>query len=1454
MFQGVLNMARDELAMEPFPPIYLIVPSIIFLAALPIRLWQLWGTNTKVVPSNQDQSKVATSFIYLIFQLVSLILLPMQVSRPSATCQVSGVVSFVAALGLCLVSYIEHRRSIRPSTLITVYLTASLIGHVIELTVPGSGIEASFSFARYSIPSLAKCLIELVFLLNECHEKRTILKAEYHGLSPEETAGALSKTLFWWINPILAEGIRSMFSSKDIPITDKSLSSKYLRREILLKWNQRGRPENASTLPLVLLRCLLRPFLSAILPRLFLVTFRYSQALLISKTIRFINSGHTIEELRSMGYWLVVAAVLIYVGMAISSAAYQHQLNILKVMTRGALVGLIYHRSLEVSSCGYEDGNAVTLMSSDVDNLSTAGEMFHETWAQVLEVLIGLALLANQLGWIWPLPLFFIFLCSKVSQYVAKNLKKGQRNCSQATQNRLATTASMLGSNKSMKMLGITNHMKHRIQDLRQVEIQMAIKLRWVMVAYNASANALGIFTPVITLIIYTIALKHSKYGKLTTDMVFTSIAILGMITHPANMVMTIVPRAVASMANFERVQGYLLLSSVEDHRILLNTTDPEPGALERETGKTAILLQDLTIQYSAGSPTILMNTNLRVKQGSIVMCSGPVGVGKSSLVKAVLGEVAPWAGSVSVFTKGIGYCAQIPWLPSGTIKQVICGNEGEPARDMQRYSSVITTCELSADLDRLPDKDNTQVGSRGFNLSGGQRQRVALARVLYARYDLVVLDDSFSALDGKTEARIIENLVGPNGLFRRQGKTVFMVTHAAQHFPLADHILILVNPRTQIQGSWEEVSHMTMDVTKIMGADSHNEGISQITLTSQVKVTSEAIDITRETEDFSLYSYYFQSVGYSNLALLLCCTICYAFFLTFSQYWLKLWTEDASFEPGFYMAGYFIITLIAWIATNGTMWSTFIRMAPKSGIELHNRLLNTMIRAPLSYYSENEIGVMLNRFGQDLQLVDVQLPGNLSVLVNQIFKLSVQTSLLFVVQNKMVIVLPFCILVVYIVQKIYLQTSRQLRFIEIESRSAVYSSFLETVDGSATIRALGLQKDLENHNLGQLESSQRPFYLLLCLQRWLNLVLDLVIAGIAVGVIALAVVLHGTSTGGQIGVALNLIIVASTTLLRLVESWTSLEISLGAISRIKSVVNDTPNEDRAGENFLPDTVWPSAGRVELRNVTVSYNPNAIALKDVSFSIDESQKVVICGRTGSGKSTLLLTLLCMLDLQSGSIVIDNINISKIPRSILRQRCFITVPQDPFIFSNSNLRFNLDPTQSFSNETLVEVLKKTRLWQHFLHLLDENSFGNPNEQFDLPERIHGILEQPLSLFPPLSTGQLQLLSIARAILRVHPPTASYRDEYPSLLPNITRPILLLDEATSSLDPDTEEAIQDIIQEEFTDKGHTVIIVAHRMSALEKHMRKGRDAIIWMSAGGVEKMEVVRGEREERFRGG
>jgi ATP-binding cassette subfamily C (CFTR/MRP) protein 1 len=147
----------------------------------------------------------------------------------------------------------------------------------------------------------------------------------------------------------------------------------------------------------------------------------------------------------------------------------------------------------------------------------------------------------------------------------------------------------------------------------------------------------------------------------------------------------------------------------------------------------------------------------------------------------------------------------------------------------------------------------------------------------------------------------------------------------------------------------------------------------------------------------------------------------------------------------------------------------------------------------------------------------------------------------------------------------------------------------LTQVEGATTIRAFGWQKKFESKNIAQLDKSQSPFYLLLCLQRWLNVVLDLLIAGVAVGVISVALAFRGTMTGGQVGVALNMVLLANTTLLRLVDSYTSLEISLGAIARLKDAIQEAPQEDEPREERGVIPGWPSVGTVQVDQLQVSY-------------------------------------------------------------------------------------------------------------------------------------------------------------------------------------------------------------------------------------------------------------------------
>lgn len=186
--------------------------------------------------------------------------------------------------------------------------------------------------------------------------------------------------------------------------------------------------------------------------------------------------------------------------------------------------------------------------------------------------------------------------------------------------------------------------------------------------------------------------------------------------------------------------------------------------------------------------------------------------------------------------------------------------------------------------------------------------------------------------------------------------------------------------------------------------------------------------------------------MGIRNFALLLACTASYAFFSTMPQSWLRSWTTPPASQRLFYISVYSRLSLMAWISTNGSMWSTQIRIAPASGIELHSRLLRTVAAAPLSFFSANDAGAILNRFSQDMQLVDKSLPPAILAISNQVFKMIVQASLLFSVQPMMALSLPLCGFAIYVVQKAYLRTTRQLRVLDLESTSRMYSNFLESV------------------------------------------------------------------------------------------------------------------------------------------------------------------------------------------------------------------------------------------------------------------------------------------------------------------------------------------------------------------------------------------------------------------------
>ncbi|KAM0743621.1 hypothetical protein ACQRIT_001880 [Beauveria bassiana] len=455
--------------------------------------------------------------------------------------------------------------------------------------------------------------------------------------------------------------------------------------------------------------------------------------------------------------------------------------------------------------------------------------------------------------------------------------------------------------------------------------------------------------------------------------------------------------------------------------------------------------------------------------------------------------------------------------------------------------------------------------------------------------------------------------------------------------------------------------------------------------------------------------------------------------------------------------------------------------------------------------------------------MIDRSLPFALFQVFQAIFLLLSQCILLCIVQPFIVITLPFTILAVYLIQRVYLTTSRQLRAIDLEARALVNSSFLETLEGVATIRAFGWQQALSRDNTQKLNLSLRPDYMLTCVQRWPDLVLDLIVPGLAICIIGLGVVLKGTTTGGQIGLALNVVLQANRYILRLVSAWTRIETSLRAISRVRGFEQSVLPEEEPGQYPQPPTGWPARGAVDFVNVSASYDDSVLALDGVNLNLAPGTKVGVVGRTGSGKSSLLLTLLRLVELQGpGKVRVDGLDICDLSRNAMRAR-FITVPQDPMFVKTDTVRQNLDIAATDpSEEEMVRVLQRVGLWRVLLARKDRGTCSDSfsvlpedgtRKQSALPQSVEadGVEQLPcdesvsvsaaaiLDLTMdsvPLSQGQEQLFSLARALL----------------MRRTRGRVVLLDEATSSVDAETDGLMQNILHEEFRE--YTVVTVAHR----------------------------------------
>ena len=554
--------------------------------------------------------------------------------------------------------------------------------------------------------------------------------------------------------------------------------------------------------------------------------------------------------------------------------------------------------------------------------------------------------------------------------------------------------------------------------------------------------------------------------GELDPSTVFTSLNLFHLLLTPLIGLFQWSPTIVDLFGYLNRVEDFLRKEFRLDFRIFETTnvkiplsskannlnqaphSHTEPTTADpNESRPEAILLRTASFSWDK-EHEILHDIDLAIERSQLTMIVGPVASGKSTLCAALLGETPFSRGIVQVNTSStdFAFCDQTPFLQNASVKQNIIGVSDFEAT---WYDKVLEAVALREDLAALLSGDQSVIGSDGISLSGGQRQRVAITRAVYARKEIAIFDDVLSGLDTRTQRDVFNQMFGPDGLLRLNGTTVILATHATRFLSSADHIVALGRKGNIVeQGTFEDMEKAN-GYLQSLGVQDYKEGHSMLSdyprddLPTKLDAPAAALITSGSSSPTSpkgIYSFYLSSVGWLNFSI--CCAIasCLAFTGAPALFILKRWTDPDTPHTGasnaFYLGTYSLLSFGSLLAICFLACMSFTTVITRSGLKLHDVLVRTTMAAPMTFFSETDKGVTTNRFAQDIQLVDGELPVsyvNIALALSNGFG---QLVLIVIASPLITFTLPFIAVIFVLVQRVYLRTTRQLRVLDIESKS----------------------------------------------------------------------------------------------------------------------------------------------------------------------------------------------------------------------------------------------------------------------------------------------------------------------------------------------------------------------------------------------------------------------------------
>uniref|UniRef100_A0A674DS95 ATP-binding cassette, sub-family C (CFTR/MRP), member 9 n=1 Tax=Salmo trutta TaxID=8032 RepID=A0A674DS95_SALTR len=1189
----------------------------------------------------------------------------------------------------------------------------------------------------------------------------------------------LSKATYWWMNPLIIGAHKRPIELKKIgklPIAMRALTNYLKLKDAYEDQRNAEDPEKAPSIWRSMYRAFGRPILLSSTFRYLADLLGFAGPLCIYGIVEHLNKK---DEQRNVPYFEVyfmssnellqntsVLAVLLFLALVLQRTFLQASYYVTietGINLRGALLAMIYNKILRLSTSNMSMGEMTlgqinNLVAIETNQLMWFLFLCPNLWAMPVQIVMGVILLYYLLGTSALIGASVIVLLAPVQYLIATKLADTQKSTLDQSTERLKKTTEILKGIKLLKLYAWENIFCDSVEDTRGKELT-SLRTFALYTSMSSETHTPSPSTP-------PCLVRHTHLRPLHLH-AFAALALFHILVTPLFLLSTVVRFAVKAMVS--------------------------------------LLIPLFPVQVNSGFFTwgsnlsTLSDINICIPTGQLTMIVGQVGCGKSSLLLAMLGEMQTLSGKVywrlpykfQLSNRySVGYATQKSWLLNATVEDNI--TFGSPF-NKQRYKTVIDACSLQPDVDLLPFGDQTEIGERGINLSGGQRQRICVARALYQNTNIVFLDDPFSALDIHLSDHLMQE--GILKFLQDDKRTVVLVTHKLQYLIHADWIIAMKDGSVLREGTLKDIQTHDVELyehwkTLMNRQDQELEKVifTSFSPTDRLSVTEEEEEEEEDDDNMSTTTsrrskipwrvcwQYLSSGGFLMVFLMVFSKLLKHSVMVAIDYWLVCLT------PTMCLCGVllFIILCGAGIALCLITSLTVEFLGLSAATNLHHNLLNKIIHAPIRFFDVTPLGQILNRFSADTNIIDQHIPPTLESLTRStLLCLSAIGVIAFVTPSFLIALIPLAVSF-YFIQKYFRVASKDLQDLDDSTQLPLLCHFSETAEGLTTIRAFRHESRFKQKMLELTDTNNTAYLFLSAANRWLEVRTDYLGAVIVLTAAVASIWSSGKNLpSSMVGLGLTYALTVTNYLNWVVRNLADLEVQMAAVKKVNSFLS-TESENYEGSldtSQVPED-WPQHGEIKIQDLCVRYDPLLKpVLKHVNVYINPGQKVGICGRTGSGKSSLSLAFFNMVDVFEGQIIIDGIDICKLPLQTLRSRLSIIL-QDPVLFSGS-IRFNLDPERTCTDDRLWEALEIAQL---------------KNMVKALSGGLDAVVTEGGENF---SVGQRQLFCLARAFVR-------------------KSSILIMDEATASIDMATENVLQKVVMTAFADR--TVVTIAHLVSSI------------------------------------